>query len=114
MACVESPEPAAALEKIAIIGMSCRLPGNVCNVNDFLDMLSKGRSGWSEIPQDRFTKEAFYHPHPQKKGCFNATGGYFLNKDLAKFEASFFNATEQEARAMGINVTWYTHWDSKC
>lgn len=66
-------------------------------------MLVGGKCGWSEIPADKFTKDAFYHPHPQKKGCFNATGGYFLRKDHANFDAAFFSTTEQEARAMGTS-----------
>ncbi|KAJ6780522.1 hypothetical protein PWT90_09456 [Aphanocladium album] len=86
--------------KVAIIGMSCRLPGNVSNETKFWEMLVGGGCGWSEIPDAICTKDAFYHPHPQKKGCFNATGGYFLHRDHAKFDAAFFNVTEQEARAL--------------
>ncbi|KAM3502816.1 hypothetical protein MY11210_008941 [Beauveria gryllotalpidicola] len=87
-------------QRVAIIGMACRLPGNVSSLTGFWEMLVEGKCGWSEIPDDKFTKDAFYHPHPQKKGCFNATGGYFLRKDHSRFNAAFFNITEHEARAM--------------
>ncbi|KJZ74256.1 hypothetical protein HIM_06262 [Hirsutella minnesotensis 3608] len=85
---------------IAIVGMSCRLPGGISTLDDFWTLLSRARSGWGEIPKDRFTAEAYYHPNPQKKGCFNTKGGYFLNHDPANFDAPFFNITRQEATAM--------------
>lgn len=47
---------------------------------------------------------AFHHPNPQKKGCINAKGGYFMNQDLSRFDAPFFNITEQEALAMGETI----------
>lgn len=48
--------------------------------------------------------EVFHHPNPQKKGCINAKGGYFMNQDLSRFDAPFFNITEQEALAMGETI----------
>ncbi|KAM6510775.1 hypothetical protein FSOLCH5_011220 [Fusarium solani] len=88
------------LAPIAIVGMSCRLSGDVSNPEDFWTLLSRSRSGWREIPEDRFSMGAFHHPNPQKKGCINAKGGYFMNQDLSRFDAPFFNITEQEALAM--------------
>lgn len=76
-------------------------------------MLSQGRSGWCEIPKDRFTKDAYFHPNPQKKGCFNASGGYFMNRDLAQFDSSFFNITQQEAKAMGAESSHHEHLNAK-
>src|ERR1700730_11284832 len=39
---------------IAIVGMSCRLPGNVTTPDEFWELLSRARSGWSKIPKERF------------------------------------------------------------
>lgn len=90
---------------IAIVGMSCRLSGQVSTLDDFWTLMSRARSGWSEIPEDRFTKDAFWHPIPQKKGCFNNKGGYFMKRDLSAFDAPFFNITQQEAVGMGkLNI----------
>lgn len=89
---------------IAIIGMSCRLSGGVSTIDDFWTMLSRSRDGWRPIPEDRFTTKAFYHPDPQKKGCFNNRGGYFMDGDLSTFDAPFFHITKQEAEAMGMNI----------
>lgn len=87
---------------IAIVGMSCRLSGGVETPEDLWTMISRSRDGWGPIPKDRFSTDAFYHPNPQKKGCFNIKSGYFMNKDLSEFDAPFFNITEQEALAMGM------------
>jgi acyl transferase domain-containing protein len=89
------------LAPVAIVGMSCRLPGNVSSLGDFWQMMSRAQSGWSEIPKERFSTDAYYHPNPEKKGCFNAKGGYFLSQDPALFDAPFFSLTRQEAEAMG-------------
>ncbi|KAG5972993.1 Type I Iterative PKS [Claviceps arundinis] len=87
-------------KKIAIVGMSCRLSGDVSTPEDLWTMISRSRDGWGPIPASRFSTDAYYHPNPQKKGCFNTKSGYFMNQDLSQFDAPFFNITEQEAMAM--------------
>lgn len=85
---------------IAIVGMACRLPGNVASPDEFWELLSRARSGWSPIPKERFEAGSFYHPNPGKTGCFNAVGGHFLNEDVGLFDAPFFGLTSQEATSM--------------
>ncbi|KAL1954584.1 hypothetical protein VTO42DRAFT_919 [Malbranchea cinnamomea] len=85
---------------IAIIGMSCRLSGNVSTLDDFWTLISRSRDGWCPIPENRFSSKAYYHPNPEKKGCFNLKGGYFMNHDFSKFDAPFFHITNEEAIAM--------------
>lgn len=85
---------------IAIVGMSCRLPGNVATPDEFWELCSRARSGWSEIPKERFENASFHHPNPGKRGCFNAVGGNFLKEDLGLFDAPFFSLTAQEATSM--------------
>ncbi|KAL2139934.1 hypothetical protein VTI28DRAFT_4479 [Corynascus sepedonium] len=63
-------------------------------------MMSRSQCGWSEIPEERFSTDAYHHPNPAKKGCFNAKGGYFLSQNPALFDAPFFSLTRQEAEAM--------------
>lgn len=93
----QAPEP------IAIVGMACRLSGDVTSLEDFWGMICRGRNGWSEIPEDRFSTGAFWHPNPARKGAFNPRGGYFLKQDPALFDAPFFNITRAEAEAMGMS-----------
>ncbi|KAG6008169.1 Type I Iterative PKS [Claviceps maximensis] len=89
-----------APEKIAIVGMSCRLSGGVSTPEDLWTMISRSRDGWGPIPESRFATDGYYHPNPQKRGCFNTKSGYFMDQDLSQFDAPFFNITEQEAIAM--------------
>jgi len=95
----------ANMEPIAIVGMSCRLPGHVSTLDGFWTLMSRARSGWCEIPKDRISKEGYWHPNPEKKGCFNSLGGYFLQHDISEFDATFFNITQAEAQAMGMSNT---------
>ncbi|OQE41435.1 hypothetical protein PENCOP_c005G04604 [Penicillium coprophilum] len=87
-------------KRTAIIGMSCRLPGDVSTAEDFWDLCSRGRSAWSTIPKDRFNAGSFYHPDPDRPGSFNAVGAHFLKEDIGLFDAPFFNITLQEAQTM--------------
>ncbi|KAI8939049.1 hypothetical protein NX059_004887 [Plenodomus lindquistii] len=84
-------------QPIAIIGMSCRFPGNVSTPDEFWELLARGRTGFSTIPTSRFSQERFFHPNPGKSGTTNARGGNFLTHDLKAFDAPFFGFTQQEA-----------------
>ena len=86
--------------RMAIVGMACRLPGQVSSPEDFWKLCSRGRSAWSEVPPSRFQHSAFHHPNPERPGAINATGGHFLDEDLAYFDAPFFQITLQEARSL--------------
>ncbi|EFQ30570.1 beta-ketoacyl synthase domain-containing protein [Colletotrichum graminicola] len=85
---------------IAVIGMGCRLPGGSDNPDKLWDMLSEGRSGWREIPADRWNKDSFYHPDPEAKEAVNFKGLYFLDQDIAAFDARFFNIHPHEAHCL--------------
>ncbi len=87
-------------EPVAIVGMSCRLPGSVSDPEEFYLMCSRARNGWTEIPEERFSKKGYYHPNPDKLGSFNPVGGFFLAEDVGLFDAPFFNITEREAISM--------------
>lgn len=57
----EISEPATM--PIAIIGMSCRFPGDATSPEKLWDLCANARSAWSKIPKSRFNQEAWYHPH---------------------------------------------------
>lgn len=84
-------------QQIAIIGMSCRLPGSVSTPDEFWELLARSRTGYSEIPDSRFSAKRYFHPNPGKSGSTNARGGNFLTQDLTAFDAPFFGFTQQEA-----------------
>lgn len=50
------------LEPIAIIGMSCRLPGGASSPEQLWDNLANGASAWSTAPKERFNLETFHDP----------------------------------------------------
>ncbi|KAH9897328.1 putative polyketide synthase [Xylariomycetidae sp. FL2044] len=85
---------------IAIVGMSCRFPGDATNPSKLWDMLCEGRSAWSSIPKEKFNAEAFFHPDPERNGAINVEGGHFLKEDIGRFDASFFNISPNEAKAI--------------
>ncbi|KAI5860199.1 ketoacyl-synt-domain-containing protein [Durotheca rogersii] len=92
-------EPGAPLP-IAIVGMSCRLPGDVSSPGDFWKLLAKGRSAWSKIPRQRSHQEVYNHPGLEKEGNIYSQGGYFLSEDLELFDPGFFDMTRKEAETM--------------
>ena len=53
---------------IAIVGMSCRLPGESDSPQKLWDLLSTGSSGWSQGAGDRFNLHAFHHPVTEHSG----------------------------------------------
>lgn len=53
---------------IAVIGMSCRLPGDASDPERFWDLCAEGRSAWSVVPAEKFNVDAFYHPDPERIG----------------------------------------------
>lgn len=88
-------------QPIALIGYACRLSGQVSSPGDLWELCTRGRSGWTPIPKDRFSPGAYHHPNPSKPGTFNPAGGYFLDDEtLSQFDAPFFNVTMQEAISM--------------
>ncbi|TGO86108.1 hypothetical protein BPOR_0334g00020 [Botrytis porri] len=90
----------APTDPIALVGMSCRLPGGASDTSKLWDLLVNGRSGLSEIPKSRFNIDAFYHPESNKTGTINAKGGYFLEHDVRLFDNAFFGINNLEAKYM--------------
>nr|ALP31866.1 polyketide synthase 34 [Diaporthe helianthi] len=86
---------------IAIVGLACRLPGNVSSPAEFWELCSRARTGFGPIPKDRFSHDAYYHPNAGKMGSYHAQGGNFLTHvDLKSMDAPFFGLTEKEAVSM--------------
>lgn len=55
-------EKSRELEPIAIIGMSCRLPGGAASPEQLWDKLANGVSAWSTAPKERFNLDGFHDP----------------------------------------------------
>lgn len=65
----EKPAHDSKTASIAIVGLAGRFPGEATGARNLWDMCCEGRSAWSEIPEDRFNAEAYFHPNPSKSGC---------------------------------------------
>lgn len=85
---------------IAIIGMACRVSGNVSTAEELWELCSRARSGWSPIPKERWSQQGYFHPNASRSGTYNAEGGHFIQEDVGLFDAPFFNISAQEARSI--------------
>lgn len=88
------------VEPIAIVGMSCRFPGGADTPEKLWELVHEGRQCWKDVPSDRYNWKAFHHPDPDTKGTHNSRGGFFLDQNLAEFDAGFFSIPAAEAVAM--------------
>ncbi|MBF0160032.1 MAG: aminotransferase class I/II-fold pyridoxal phosphate-dependent enzyme [Magnetococcales bacterium] len=86
-------------EPIAIIGMSCRFPGSADTPEAFWHLLSHGQDAITEIPADRWDKDAFYDPDRTVPGRMVTRHGGFL-KDIDQFDCAFFSISPREADEM--------------
>ncbi|ABE47180.1 type I polyketide synthase [Polaromonas sp. JS666] len=80
---------------IAIVGMSCRLPG-ASNVEAFWSLLSKGESAISEVPRERWDLARVYDADPLAAGKANTRWGGFID-GAELFDAEFFAMSPEEA-----------------
>jgi acyl transferase domain-containing protein len=80
-----------AMGDIAVIGLGCRFPGDATSPDEFFDMLLNKRSGWTEVPKDRFTIDSFWHPSYDRHGSMVGRGGHFLKEDISLFDAPVSN-----------------------
>ena len=55
-------------EPISIIGVGCRLPGNISTVAQLRAALEEGRDCVTEIPPERWDIDAFYDADPLTPG----------------------------------------------
>ncbi len=87
---------ASAREPIAVIGIGCRLPGEIHGPDALWDFLAAGRSAVTTVPDGRW--EAFDDGSAGAAAALARTTrwGSFLD-DVAGFDADFFDITPREA-----------------
>jgi len=95
---------------VALVGLACRFPG-AADVAEFWSLLKAGTDAVTEIPDDRWDVDAYYHPDPAKPGKMYTRAGGFI-ADIDKFDAGFFGISPREARRIDpqqrllLELTW--------
>lgn len=89
------------LAPIAVVGISCRLPGGANSPEELWQLIQGGTSAWSPVPASRFNETAFYHKSPDDlNGTSNHNGGHFIHGDIRDFDHAFFRLSSQQAATM--------------
>jgi acyl transferase domain-containing protein/acyl carrier protein/SAM-dependent methyltransferase len=83
-------------EAVAIIGIGCRFPGGVTDIESFWQLLAEGRDVVTEVPPDRWNVERFYDAEPGLAGKSIAKRGGFLDQ-IDQFDPQFFGISPREA-----------------
>ena len=100
---------------IAIIGMSCRLPGDATDPERLWQACAEQRDLWQAVPNERLRDRASYHPDHNRNGTVsidvtlnlgpsdasfqsNAVGAHFLKEHPGFFDSAFFSVSDLEAK----------------
>ncbi|GAW19306.1 hypothetical protein ANO14919_087920 [Xylariales sp. No.14919] len=84
-------------DPVCIIGMACRLPGDVNSPSELWQYLLDKKCASGTVPPGRYNIGGFYSQEGDKAGLTNVNGGYFLQDDVRQFDNEFFGINNYEA-----------------
>jgi acyl transferase domain-containing protein/NADPH:quinone reductase-like Zn-dependent oxidoreductase/acyl carrier protein/NADP-dependent 3-hydroxy acid dehydrogenase YdfG len=88
------------MQAIAIIGMSCRLPG-ANSPKALWRMLCQGKNAIGDVPPSRWNSDRFFNADPKQIGKMYTKRGGFLNQEQIEcFDAHCFGISPREALHM--------------
>ncbi|KAB8246813.1 polyketide synthase module [Aspergillus flavus] len=82
--------------KLAVVGMSCRMPGGADTPERFWELLVNGVDTHTTVPPDRFDLDAHFDPSGEKENTVGTRFGNFIDNP-GYFDAGFFNMSPREA-----------------
>ncbi|WSQ15341.1 SDR family NAD(P)-dependent oxidoreductase [Streptomyces sp. NBC_01231] len=89
-------------DPVVLVGMACRFPGDVDSPEGLWRLLSDGRDGVGDFPDDRgWETGGLYDPDPDSRGgvgSYVRVGGFLAG--AGDFDAQFFGVSPREAVAM--------------
>lgn len=95
-------------EPIAVVGMSCRMPGGATDADAFWSFLRAGGDGIGEVPSSRWDTQSFANLATETIAIRHAG----LLGDIEQFDAAFFGISAREAAALDpqqrllLEVSW--------
>lgn len=104
-------------EPIAVVGIGCRLPGDVHSPADFWRVVANGVDTITEVPPDRWASDDYYDRDPAATGKTNCRWGGFI-ADVDRFDPLLFGISPREAASMDpqqrllLEVAWEAIEDS--
>ncbi|EEP76517.1 hypothetical protein UREG_01366 [Uncinocarpus reesii 1704] len=89
------------LEPIAVVGMGCRLPGDVSSPSQFWDlMINKGTGRMDKVPKSRFNIDAHLHPNNERPGSFNPVEAMWMDPQQRKLLEVVYEAFESAGASL--------------
>ncbi|MHA4818111.1 type I polyketide synthase, partial [Streptomyces aculeolatus] len=113
---VESAASPRENEPLAIVGVGCRYPGGVRDLDAFGTVLATGADLTTEVPADRWGTE-YWDPEGLRPGTTASHTGAFLD-DIDRFDPAHFGIAPREAGSLDpqqrliMEVAWEAMVDS--
>ncbi|KAF2231041.1 PKSKA1 [Viridothelium virens] len=85
---------------IAVVGMSCRLPGHSTSPTALWDFLQRGGVAVNEPPESRFSLAGHYDKTTRPRTMKSPGGMFVEDVDPAVFDGQFFNISRVDCIAM--------------